>query len=115
MNQQWKAVLKQGETSPVLTRSRFAGARSSLAARFTVSSAKNDTWNLPKLDQLNVGIVLEMKRVCLGLTCSASKCERNWSMINQVHTKRRNCLNTKRMNSLVYIMNNMINQGFIAP
>ncbi|KAJ9547322.1 hypothetical protein OSB04_019865 [Centaurea solstitialis] len=32
MNQQWKTVLKRGETSPVLTRSRLAGARSSLAA-----------------------------------------------------------------------------------
>ncbi|XP_062104413.1 uncharacterized protein LOC133815612 [Humulus lupulus] len=42
----------------------------------------------------------------LGLTCSASACERNWSTINQVHTKRRNRLSTKKMNSLVYIMYN---------
>lgn len=42
----------------------------------------------------------------LGLTCSASACERNWSTFNQVHTKRRNRLTTKKLNSLVYIMYN---------
>ncbi|KAH6756958.1 hypothetical protein C2S53_009192 [Perilla frutescens var. hirtella] len=42
----------------------------------------------------------------LGLTCSASACERNWSTFNQVHTKRRNRLSTNRLNSLVYIMYN---------
>lgn len=42
----------------------------------------------------------------LGLTCSASACERNWSTFNQVHTKRRNRLSTKKLNSLVYIMYN---------
>ncbi|KAF5810448.1 putative HAT dimerization domain, ribonuclease H-like superfamily [Helianthus annuus] len=42
----------------------------------------------------------------LGLTCSASACERNWSTFNQVHTKRRNRLTTERMNDLVYTMYN---------
>ncbi|KAL0910117.1 hypothetical protein M5K25_021057 [Dendrobium thyrsiflorum] len=42
----------------------------------------------------------------LGLTCSSSSCERNWSTYNQIHTKRRNRLLTLRMNSLVYIMYN---------
>ncbi|PKU60096.1 hypothetical protein MA16_Dca020494 [Dendrobium catenatum] len=42
----------------------------------------------------------------LGLTCSSSDCERNWSTYNQMHTKRRNRLSTLRMNSLVYIMYN---------
>ncbi|KAL4583395.1 hypothetical protein LXL04_007966 [Taraxacum kok-saghyz] len=42
----------------------------------------------------------------LGLTCSASACERNWITFNQVHTKRRNRLTTKRMNKLVYVMYN---------
>jgi hypothetical protein len=50
----------------------------------------------------------------LGLTCSASACERNWSTFNQVHTKRRNRLTTKRMNDLVYIMyNKKLKQKFI--
>ncbi|PON81575.1 HAT, C-terminal dimerization domain containing protein, partial [Trema orientale] len=42
----------------------------------------------------------------LGLTCSSSACERNWSTFNQVHTKRRNRLTMSRMNTLVYIMYN---------
>nr|GMC95500.1 HAT, C-terminal dimerization domain containing protein [Ipomoea batatas] len=42
----------------------------------------------------------------LGLTCSSSGCERNWSAFNQVHTKRRNRLTTTRMNALVYILYN---------
>ncbi|KAL0908950.1 hypothetical protein M5K25_023465 [Dendrobium thyrsiflorum] len=42
----------------------------------------------------------------LGLTCSSSSCEKNWSTYNQVHTKGRNRLSTLRMNSLVYIMYN---------
>ncbi|PON50942.1 HAT, C-terminal dimerization domain containing protein [Parasponia andersonii] len=42
----------------------------------------------------------------LGLTCSSSGCERNWSTYNQVHTKRRNRLSTLRMNTWVYIMYN---------
>ncbi|KAK1427815.1 hypothetical protein QVD17_16510 [Tagetes erecta] len=50
----------------------------------------------------------------LGLTCSASACERNWSTFNQVHTKRRNRLNTKRMNDLVFIMyNKKLKQKFL--
>ncbi|KAI0510944.1 hypothetical protein KFK09_011555 [Dendrobium nobile] len=42
----------------------------------------------------------------LSLTCSASVCERNWSIFNQIHTKRRNRLTTYRMNKLVYVMFN---------
>ncbi|KAL0927528.1 hypothetical protein M5K25_001703 [Dendrobium thyrsiflorum] len=42
----------------------------------------------------------------LGLTCSSSWCERNWSTYSQVQTKRRNRMSTLRMNSLMYIMHN---------
>ncbi|KAI0528848.1 hypothetical protein KFK09_001391 [Dendrobium nobile] len=42
----------------------------------------------------------------LRLTCSTSACERNWSIFNQIHTKRRNRLATDRMNKLVYVMFN---------
>ncbi|KAK9053403.1 hypothetical protein SSX86_030037 [Deinandra increscens subsp. villosa] len=50
----------------------------------------------------------------LGLTCSASACEHNWSTFNQVHTKRRNRLTAKRMNDLVYIMyNKELKQKFV--
>ncbi|CAI0400474.1 unnamed protein product, partial [Linum tenue] len=42
----------------------------------------------------------------LSLTCSASGCERNWSVFERIHTKKRNCLLQKKMNDLVYVMYN---------
>ena len=45
------------------------------------------------------------KRV-LALTCSASSCERNWSMYSFVHNKSRNRLSTKKAEDLVYIYTN---------
>ena len=45
------------------------------------------------------------KRV-LALTCSASLCERNWSMYSFVHNKSRNRLGTKKAEDLVYIYTN---------
>ena len=45
------------------------------------------------------------KRV-LGLTCSASSCERNWSMYSFVHNRVRNRLATSKAESLVYIYTN---------
>ncbi|KAL4558394.1 hypothetical protein LXL04_036594 [Taraxacum kok-saghyz] len=43
----------------------------------------------------------------LSLTCSSSGCERNWSAFEMVHSKRRNQLQQKRMNDLVYVMYNL--------
>ena len=45
------------------------------------------------------------KRI-LSLTCSASSCERNWSMYSFVHNKVRNRLGTKKAEDLVYIYTN---------
>ena len=45
------------------------------------------------------------KRV-LALTCSASSCERNWSMYSFVHNKSQNPLGTKKVEDLVYIYTN---------
>ncbi|XP_042009196.1 uncharacterized protein LOC121757771 [Salvia splendens] len=42
----------------------------------------------------------------LTLTCSASGCERNWSVFGQIHTKKRNRLEHKRMQDLVYVKYN---------
>ncbi|KAF0895686.1 hypothetical protein E2562_014305, partial [Oryza meyeriana var. granulata] len=39
----------------------------------------------------------------LGLTCSSSGCERNWSDFEQVHSKRRNRLLHDRMSDLVFV------------
>ncbi|RVW13610.1 hypothetical protein CK203_088822 [Vitis vinifera] len=42
----------------------------------------------------------------LNLTCSASGCEWNWSIFENIHSKRRNRLDHQRLNDLVYIKYN---------
>ncbi|CAH1432877.1 unnamed protein product [Lactuca virosa] len=42
----------------------------------------------------------------LSLTSSSSGCERNWSTFEAVHTKKRNRLETNRLNNLVYVQFN---------
>ncbi|KAE8657940.1 hypothetical protein F3Y22_tig00116976pilonHSYRG00151 [Hibiscus syriacus] len=39
----------------------------------------------------------------LSLTCSATGCERNWSVFQQLHSKRRNRLAQSRLNDMVYV------------
>ncbi|KAL0012283.1 hypothetical protein SO802_007391 [Lithocarpus litseifolius] len=46
------------------------------------------------------------KAPVLSLACSSSRCERNWSMFEHVHSKKRNRLAQSRMNDLVYIKYN---------
>ncbi|XP_058179305.1 uncharacterized protein LOC131298048 [Rhododendron vialii] len=42
----------------------------------------------------------------LSLTCSSSGCERNWSVFEHIHTKKRNRLAQKRLNDLVFVKYN---------
>ncbi|XP_006588984.1 uncharacterized protein [Glycine max] len=42
----------------------------------------------------------------LSLTCSASGCERNWSVFGQIHSKKRNRLEHKRLHDLVFVKYN---------
>ncbi|CAN0893086.1 hypothetical protein LINGRAHAP2_LOCUS17945 [Linum grandiflorum] len=62
-----------------------------------------DWWNTfgddtPELQKFAIRI--------LGLTTSASGCERNWNVFEMVHSKRRNKLMQQRMNDLVYVKYN---------
>eukprot|EP00253_Pinus_taeda_P029211 PITA_29211 len=43
----------------------------------------------------------------LSQTCSATGCERNWSALERIHTKKRNCLDKKWLNDLVYVQYNL--------
>ncbi|XP_061339275.1 uncharacterized protein LOC133285965 [Gastrolobium bilobum] len=43
----------------------------------------------------------------LSQTCSASSCERNWSAFEHIHSNRRNRLEHKRLNDLVYVRYNL--------
>nr|XP_019067316.1 uncharacterized protein LOC109119299 [Solanum lycopersicum] len=42
----------------------------------------------------------------LSLTCSSSGCDRNWSVFEHIHSKKRNRLTLSRLNDLVYIKYN---------
>ncbi|KAF3780198.1 hypothetical protein EJ110_NYTH39819 [Nymphaea thermarum] len=43
----------------------------------------------------------------LSQTCSTSGCERNWSVFQHIHSKKRNRLEHKRLNDLVFVRYNM--------
>ncbi|CAN1752549.1 hypothetical protein LINPERHAP1_LOCUS4793 [Linum perenne] len=43
----------------------------------------------------------------LSQTASSSGCERNWSVFERIHTKRRNRLEHKRLSDLVFVHYNM--------
>ncbi|CAH1446146.1 unnamed protein product [Lactuca virosa] len=55
------------------------------------------------------GLFPHLKKIAmmiLSLTSSSSGCERNWSTFEAVHTKKRNRLETNRLNNLVYVQFN---------
>ncbi|KAK8939133.1 hypothetical protein KSP39_PZI011617 [Platanthera zijinensis] len=53
----------------------------------------------PQLQKLAIRI--------LSQTSSSSDCERNWSVFEKIHTKRRNRLEHQRLNDLVYVCYNL--------
>ncbi|XP_057856565.2 uncharacterized protein LOC131065967 isoform X2 [Cryptomeria japonica] len=61
-------------------------------------------WNFfgpttPNLQKLAIRI--------LSQPCSASGCERNWSMFEHIHSKRRNRLSVEKMNDLIFVHYNL--------
>ncbi|CAH9087382.1 unnamed protein product [Cuscuta europaea] len=67
--------------------------------------------HLVTLDWWNAfgGHALELQSFALriiGLCCCSSGCERNWSTFEFIHTKKRNRLEHKRLNDLVFIQYN---------
>eukprot|EP00253_Pinus_taeda_P010894 PITA_10894 len=56
------------------------------------------------------GHVPELQRFAIRIlsqTCSATGCEQNWSVFERIHTKKRNRLDQKRLNDLVYVQYNL--------
>jgi hypothetical protein len=43
----------------------------------------------------------------LSQTCNAFGCERNWFVFERIHTKKRNRLEQKRLNDLVFVQYNL--------
>eukprot|EP00253_Pinus_taeda_P027527 PITA_27527 len=51
---------------------------------------------------------LQKFAICiLSQTCNASVCEHNWSVFETIHTKKRNHLEQKQLNDLVYVQYNL--------
>ncbi|XP_043724638.1 uncharacterized protein LOC122671472 isoform X2 [Telopea speciosissima] len=53
---------------------------------------------------------LELQRIAIRIlsqTCSSFGCEHKWSIYDQIHSKRRNCLAQKRLNDLIYVHYNL--------
>ncbi|XP_059650757.1 uncharacterized protein LOC132296590 [Cornus florida] len=76
---------------------------SSIAIRQRKSRAPADWWSAygsttPNLQKFAIKV--------LSLTCSASGCERNWSVFEHLHSKKRNRLTQCRLNDLVFIKYN---------
>eukprot|EP00253_Pinus_taeda_P001833 PITA_01833 len=70
----------------------------------TFSNASAQWWeafggHCPELQKFAIRI--------LSQTCSATGCERNWSVFERIHTKKRNRLDQKRLNDLVYVQYNL--------
>ncbi|XP_029126247.1 uncharacterized protein LOC114915554 [Cajanus cajan] len=77
------------------------GSTTAIAMRGEVASAqwwRVDGLDTPYLQQLAIRI--------LSLTCSVSGYDRDWSVFEQVHTKRRNRLEHKRLHDLVFVKYN---------
>ncbi|XP_019226720.1 PREDICTED: uncharacterized protein LOC109208135 [Nicotiana attenuata] len=74
-----------------------------MAKRSRATRSPAEWWNLygnsaPHLQKLAIRI--------LSLTASLAGCERNWSVFEHIHSKKRNRLEHKRLNDLVYVKYN---------
>ncbi|KAK4836636.1 hypothetical protein QYF36_025628 [Acer negundo] len=75
-----------------------------VALRGRESLAPATWWSLyavdcPELQRLAIRI--------LSQTCSITRCRRNWSMFERIHSKKRNRLEHQRLNDLMFVHNNL--------
>ncbi|KAL0384654.1 UNVERIFIED_CONTAM: hypothetical protein Sradi_2859700 [Sesamum radiatum] len=87
-----------------LFRDRLESFGQELALETSKNTQPDEWWKLfgasaPNLQQLAIRI--------LGQTSSSSGCERNWSVFERIHTKKRNRLEHQRLNDLVYVHYNL--------
>lgn len=79
------------------------GRKSAIEARN--SPFPDEWWELygcqaPHLQKLAIRV--------LSQTCSSSGCERNWSVFEHIHSKKRNRLEHQRLNDLVFVRYNLM-------
>ncbi|XP_042005556.1 uncharacterized protein LOC121754247 [Salvia splendens] len=74
-----------------------------LAIRNRTQMAPAEWWNTFGSDAPNLrSFAIRV----LSLTCSATGCERNWSVFSHIHSKKRNRLAQQRLNDLVFVKYN---------
>ena len=95
----------QDKISDELAKYRAADANfgRAMAIRQRTTKAPAEWWttfgtSTPNLQKFAVRV--------LSLTCSASGCERNWSVFEHLHSKKRNRLSQARLNDLVFVKYN---------
>ncbi|XP_061374524.1 uncharacterized protein LOC133316764 [Gastrolobium bilobum] len=94
-------ILMDSQLEDFKCRKNFMGCK---AAKISVYNKSPTQWwdsygdENPELQRAAIRI--------LGLTCSSSACEGNWSAFERVHTKRRNRLTTKKLNDVIFVMVN---------
>ncbi|KAK7293059.1 hypothetical protein RJT34_15920 [Clitoria ternatea] len=96
--------LNQGIQEMQLYRERQGTFGRESALQVTTSIRPDQWWRLyggsaPTLQKLAIRL--------LSQTSSSSGCERNWSLFERIHTKRRNRLEHQRLNDLVYVTYNL--------
>ncbi|XP_039131369.1 uncharacterized protein LOC120267759 isoform X2 [Dioscorea cayenensis subsp. rotundata] len=93
----------------------FRERQKTFARPLALSTSKTttpDEWwkffgcDVPNLQKLAIRI--------LSQTASSSGCERNWSVFERIHTKKRNRLEHQRLNDLVYVHYNLRLQHRLA-
>ncbi|KZV50714.1 hypothetical protein F511_19626 [Dorcoceras hygrometricum] len=57
--------------------------------------------------QDRLGSIQSLAIKILSQTSSSSGCERNWSVFERIHTKKRNRLEHQRLNDLVFVHYNL--------
>eukprot|EP00253_Pinus_taeda_P007879 PITA_07879 len=89
----------------VTTFSNASGTFGKNLAKFTREVDEPAQWweafdsHCPELQKFAIRI--------LSQTCSATGCEHNWFVFERIHTKKRNCLDQKRLNDLLYVQYNL--------
>ncbi|KRH13328.1 hypothetical protein GLYMA_15G231600v4 [Glycine max] len=58
------------------------------------------------VDHFGFDFAMAQRKTHSPMTCSASGCERNWSVFEQIHSKKRNRLQHKRLHDLVFVKYN---------
>eukprot|EP00253_Pinus_taeda_P013050 PITA_13050 len=101
-----RSTAKRAEISKEMEIYRMAGGTFGFEMVVSDSTTKMpDAWwrtygaRVPHLQKLAIRI--------LSQTCSSSGCEHNWSVFEKIHNKKRNGLESQRLNNMVYVYYNL--------